>query len=66
VAAIFILLWLLVSVGVYLDARRNSPQSAVLWALAVFFGVIGTLFVYILLGRDAARDAEYWSRQRRE
>jgi len=51
--AVFIFLWVVVSVGVWVDARRNSPQRPVLWALAVFLGWIPLLLVYFLLGREA-------------
>lgn len=62
--AVFIFLWVVVSAGVWVDARRNSPQRPVLWALAVFLGWIPLLLVYFLLGREApdAPDAETTSR----
>jgi hypothetical protein len=57
---LIIFLWAVVSVGVWVDARRNSSQRPALWALAVFLGWIPILLVYVLLGRDAtdAPDAE--------
>ena len=65
--AVFIFLWVVVSIGIWVDARRNSPQRPVLWALAVFLGWIPLLLVYFLLGREAADapdapDAETTSR----
>jgi hypothetical protein len=49
-----VLLWFCVSLVVGLDARKNSPQNAFLWGLAVFTGVLPILLVYVLLGRDTA------------
>ena len=54
--AIGAFLWLCVSAVVGLDARKNSPQNAFLWRLAVFLEVVPILLVYVLLGRDAADD----------
>ncbi|MFC7116108.1 PLDc N-terminal domain-containing protein [Natronoarchaeum sp. GCM10025703] len=38
-------------VWTYSDAQRNSPQSAVLWALVVFFAPFLGVLLYVLLGR---------------
>lgn len=50
---VVLFLYVVATIIVYQDAKRNSPQSAVLWALLVFFAgpVIGGL-LYVLLGRD--------------
>ena len=54
-ASLFVLLSVVGSIAVGLDARKNSPQSALLWALAVLLGSVPILLVYVLLGRDADR-----------
>ncbi|PCR92733.1 hypothetical protein CP557_13575 [Natrinema ejinorense] len=38
-------------VWVYTDAQTNSPHSAALWTLVVFFGGLLGLLLYVLLGR---------------
>ena len=55
-ASLFILLSVVGSIAVGLDAQENSPQSALLWALAVLLGSVPILLVYVLLGRDATDD----------
>ncbi|ELY80118.1 PLDc N-terminal domain-containing protein [Natrinema gari] len=42
-------------VWVYFDAQTNSPHSAVLWTLVVFFGGLLGLLLYVLLGREKQR-----------
>lgn len=51
-------LWFCVSLVVSLDARKNSPQNAFLWGLAVFLGVLPILLVYVLLGRETANEPD--------
>lgn len=52
------ILWLalLISAGistwVYFDAKKNSQQSATLWALGTFFGSLVVTLLYFPLGRD--------------
>ena len=55
-ASLFVLLSVVGSIAVGLDARKNSSQSALLWALAVLLGSVPILLVYVLLGRDATDD----------
>jgi RsiW-degrading membrane proteinase PrsW (M82 family) len=38
-------------IWVYSDAQTNSPHSAVLWTLVVFFGGILGLLLYLIIGR---------------
>lgn len=52
VVGFVIAVWLLVSIGVSLDANKNSPQSGFLWGLAVFVGGFLGIILYFLLGRD--------------
>ncbi|WP_226480918.1 PLDc N-terminal domain-containing protein [Natrinema amylolyticum] len=42
-------------VWVYTDAQSNSPHSAALWTLVVFFGGLLGLLLYILIGREDRR-----------
>jgi glucose uptake protein GlcU len=53
-ALLFFLIGIAITFWVYSDAKRNSPQSAVLWALVAFFGGLLGLLLYVLLGRDTA------------
>jgi drug/metabolite transporter (DMT)-like permease len=39
-------------VWTYSDAQQNSPHSAVLWALVVFFGGLLGFLLYFVIGRD--------------
>lgn len=43
----------LASLWAYVDAKKNSSQSAFLWSLVVFFGGVLGILLYFLLGRDA-------------
>ncbi len=52
---LFVVFAIVLPLWVYGDAQRNSPQSAFLWALVVFFGGIIGLLLYFLLGRDTRR-----------
>ena len=51
--SLFVLFSVVGSIAVGLDARKNSPQNTLLWALAVLLGSVPILLVYVLLGRDA-------------
>ena len=51
--SLFVILSVVGSIAVGLDAQENSSQSALLWALAVLLGSVPILLVYVLLGRDA-------------
>jgi len=39
------------AIWTYSDAKRNSPHSASLWALVVFFGSLLGILLYFLVGR---------------
>ena len=54
--SLFVIFSVVGSIAVGLDAQENSPQSALLWALAVLLGSVPILLVYVLLGRDATDD----------
>lgn len=64
---ILLIIYVVATIIVYQDATKNSPQSAVLWALLVFFAgpVIGGL-LYVLLGRDTSEGRGRRSGGRRE
>jgi len=53
---LFFVLVLVVTVGLvlwtYQDAQVNSSDSAVLWALVVFFAPMLGVLLYLLVGRD--------------
>ncbi|MDG5775911.1 PLDc N-terminal domain-containing protein [Haloarculaceae archaeon H-GB2-1] len=55
-ALVVFVLWILFAIVLpiwtYSDAQQNSPHSAVLWALVVFFGGLLGFLLYFLLGRD--------------
>jgi hypothetical protein len=59
---LFFLISLVITIGVYSDAKSNSPQSAVLWALVAFFGGILGLLLYLLLGRGGNSRSQRSSR----
>ncbi|WP_245742142.1 PLDc N-terminal domain-containing protein [Natrinema salaciae] len=48
---VLFVLYLAALVWVYADAQTNSPHSAVLWTLVVFFGGFLGLLLYLLIGR---------------
>ncbi|QCS41058.1 PLDc N-terminal domain-containing protein [Natrinema versiforme] len=52
VALVFFVIQIAALIWVYSDAQTNSPQSAVLWTLVVFFGGLLGLLLYVLIGRD--------------
>lgn len=54
---LFTLLYIGMVVWTYSDATDNSPQSAVLWALVVFFAPLLGLLLYFLLGREQSGGA---------
>jgi hypothetical protein len=54
VFALFLLvLSIALPIWTYSDAQRNSPHSAVLWALVVFFGGPLGILLYFIIGRQA-------------
>ncbi|WP_256391089.1 PLDc N-terminal domain-containing protein [Natronoarchaeum rubrum] len=54
VALLMLVLSIVIPLWVYSDAQRNSSDSALLWALVVFFGNLLGLLLYLLIGRDGA------------
>jgi glucose uptake protein GlcU len=52
---IFFLIGLALTYWVYQDAKKNSQNSAFLWAVVVFLAPILGLVLYFLLGRKGAR-----------
>jgi len=52
VALLMLVLSIVIPLWVYSDAQRNSSDSALLWALVVFFGNLLGLLLYLLIGRD--------------
>lgn len=50
--ASFVLFAIVLPIWTYNDAQQNSDQSAVLWALVVFFGGIIGILLYLILGRN--------------
>lgn len=52
VFAMAVVFGILLPLWTYSDARRNSPQSPLVWALVVFFGGIAGLVLYFVIGRD--------------
>lgn len=51
---LFVVLAVVIPLWVYSDAQRNSPHSAVLWALVVFFGGVLGILLYFIIGRRPA------------
>ena len=51
---IFLLIGLALTYWVYQDAKKNSQNSAFLWAVVVFLAPILGLVLYFLLGRNGA------------
>jgi hypothetical protein len=52
---LFVVFAIAIPLWVYSDAQRNSPHSAVLWALVAFFGGLLGVLLYFLIGRDTTR-----------
>lgn len=49
---LFVLFAVVLPLWTYSDAQRNSPQSAFLWAVVVFFAPFVGIALYFLLGRE--------------
>lgn len=47
-----VLLSILLTIWVYVDAQAHSRHPAILWALITFFGGIIGLLLYLIIGRD--------------
>jgi drug/metabolite transporter (DMT)-like permease len=52
VGLLFVVLGVAITLWTYSDAQENSPHSAVLWALVVFFGGLLGILLYFVIGRD--------------
>ncbi|WP_222920116.1 PLDc N-terminal domain-containing protein [Natrinema sp. SYSU A 869] len=55
IGLLLFILQIVALVWVYGDAQTNSPHSAVLWTLVVFFGGFLGLLLYVLIGRGEQR-----------
>ena len=53
---LFMAIFLALVFWVYSDAQKHSEQSAILWALVVFFAPMLGLLLYFLLGRNKQPD----------
>lgn len=51
--ASFLVFAVVLPLWTYSDAQRNSEQSALLWALVVFFGGILGILLYLVIGRES-------------
>ena len=60
---IFLLIGLALTYWVYQDAKKNSQNSAFLWAVVVFLAPILGLVLYFLLGRKGGRGRGHRSSQ---
>lgn len=55
-ALLVVVIGIIGTIWVFIDAAENSSQSAVLWGLVAFFGGFLGLFLYVLLGRDGGTE----------
>jgi glucose uptake protein GlcU len=63
IGLIFFLIGLALTYWVFQDAKKNSQQSAFLWALVVFLAPLLGLVLYFLLGRKGGRGRGHRSSQ---